>query len=504
MSNDPPLSFLTSFVDLDDAASSPLYRQLYVSIRTALTEGHLSSGTRLPSTRDLADQLGVSRNTVVSAFKELKSEGYLESRVGAGTFVCDNLPEQMTRAFSSSAENAASLQLADTESRTLSLSENARRVSDQSFTALDDPVPKTAFRQGIPALDAFPIDTWAKLASRRWRFLPSEKLVYGDSAGYPPLRKAIARHLRTSRGVRCEAEQVIVTSGAQHALSLAARVLLDPGDTAYVEDPGFPRMWAVFAAANADLRYAPINDEGIALSPLQTGETPTVVGITPSHQYPLGITMTMERRLSLLEWATRNDVWILEDDYDGQFRYSGEPLAALQGLDNAGRVLYAGTFSKTLFPALRIGFLVVPPDLVTPFVEMRATMDRCAPRINQMVLTDFITEGYLKQHIRKMRTLYATRQDTLLNAIEDELGDVIDISSSNAGLHLVGRLPQAVDDRAVSDHLADHGIIALPLSFYSNRSLDRGGLLLGYGCTSEEEIYEGVQRMSAALDSFGL
>ena len=502
MSNDLSTPFLKSFIDLDPSASSPLYRQLYQSIRTALTEGHLSSGTRLPSTRDLANELGVSRNTVVSAFRELKSEGYLESHVGAGTFVSEKLPEQMTQAFSSSVQNAASLRLANTESRPLSLSENGRQVCKHSFTALEDPVPQTAFRQGIPALDAFPIDTWAKLTSRRWRFLPSEELVYGDAAGYPPLREAIARYLRTSRGVRCEADQVLIVSGIQQAFTLAARVLLDPGDPVLVEDPGFPRMWAAFSSAGAHLQYASLDENGISPSDLRSTPSAQIVGVTPSHQYPLGMTMPMERRLALLEWANEHNVWILEDDYDSQFRYSGQPLAALQGLDNTGRVLYTGTFSKILFPALRLGFLVVPPDLVTPFTKMRATSDRCSPRINQMILTDFIAEGYFKQHIRKMRTLYASRQEALLEAIRDEMDDVIDVSPSNAGLHIVGRLPKGVDDQAVSDHLADHGIIALPLSFYSNRSLERGGLLLGYGCVSEEKIREGVCQMSDALSSF--
>lgn len=502
MSTTVSLAFLESFIELDTSTASPLYRQLYHCLRTAVTNGQLSPGTRLPSTRDLSDHLGVSRNTVVSAFEELKSEGYLESRVGAGTFVCDNLPEQMTQAFSSSVSNSAPLRLTNTESRTPSLSTTARRVCDQSFTALDDPTPQAAFRQGLPALDEFPIDTWAKLASRRWRFLPPEKLVYGDPAGYAPLREAIARYLRTSRGVRCEANQVLIVSGIQQAFTLVARVLLDPGDPVLVEDPGFPRMWTAFSSAGAHLHYASVDANGISLGDLRSTPSAQIVGITPSHQYPLGMTMPMHRRLALLEWADKHNSWILEDDYDSQFRYSGEPLAALQGLDNTGRVLYTGTFSKILFPALRLGFLVVSPDLVDPFTKMRSTSDRCPPRINQMILTDFITEGHFEQHIRKMRTLYAARQDALLNAIQDELNDVIDIGSSNAGLHLVARLPEGIDDRAVSDHLAEHGIIALPLSFYSNRSLDQGGLLLGYGCVSEEEIYEGVQRMSDAFSSF--
>lgn len=503
MTNNPLLSRLHSVVELDSSSPAPLYRQLYHELKETITEGFLSPGARLPSTRDLADELDVSRNTVVGAFEELKSEGYLESRVGAGTFVCEELPEHTTRVSpSSSARTAPPLQLTDTTSRSPSLSTNARRVCETNFVALDTPAPQTAFRQGLPALDAFPIDVWAKLASRRWRFLPTEELVYGSPAGYAPLRSAVARYLRTSRGVRCEADQVLIVSGIQQAITLTARVLLDPGDAVYVEDPGFPRMQTAFAAAGAELTHAPVDDEGITLPPLGSAPLPKVIGVTPSHQYPTGVTMSMDRRLALLEWASEHEAWILEDDYDGQFRYSGEPLAALQGLDNSGRVLYTGTFSKILFPGLRLGYLVVPPDLVDPFIRMRSTVDRCPPRTNQMILTDFITEGHFKRHIRKMRTLYANRQDALLDAIRRTLGDVIEISGSNAGLHLVGRLPKGVDDTAVSAHLDEHGIIALPLSFYSTRPLRRGGLLLGYGCVSEDEIRESVQRMAEALHSY--
>ena len=500
--DDSVLSLVNTVVDLSADASDPLYQQLYQDLQEAITRGHLPSGTKLPSTRTLADRVDVSRNTVVNAFEQLRSEGYVESRVGAGTFVSEELPEEMTQVISAAAEEVSPLQLADTKDRTPHLSMEARRIQNTSLSALDDPISQTAFRQGIPALDAFPIETWSKLASRRWRFLPPEELVYGDPAGYPPLRAAIAKYLRTSRGVLCEEDQIIIVSGAQQAITLVAQVLLDSGDPVCVEDPGFPQMRAAFTAAGARLDYAPVDEEGIKVSELTPNSSARIVGVTPSHQYPLGVTMTMERRLELLEWAAQHEAWILEDDYDSQFRYGGEPLAALQGLDNSGRVLYTGTFSKILFPALRLGFLVLPPDLVDPIVQMRSTIDRCPPRINQMVLTDFITEGHLKTHIRQMRTLYAARQDALLEAVNETLGGFIDIEPSRAGLHLVGWLPKGVDDRAVSNHLRDHDIIALPLSFYSERALDRGALLLGYGCVPEDEIYEAVRRMTSALAPF--
>ena len=494
-------SHLRSLIDLDRSASTPLYQQLCGDLRRAITDGTLSPGARLPSTRTLTDQLDISRNTAASAFNQLRSEGYLERRVGAGTYVAGELPDRQMRVDPPNQELSASLQLTDTSTRTETLSEGLQGV-ETPLSMLEDPSAQMAFRPGIPALDAFPIETWSTLASRRWRSLPAEQLVYGDPAGYPPLREAVAEYLRTARGVRCEAEQVLIVGGVQQACTLAARVLLDPEDRVYVEDPGFPRMRAAFASVGAQTTPVPVDEDGLALSAAQAESPPRMVGITPSHQYPLGVTMTLDRRVELLEWAADHDVWILEDDYDSEFRYSGEPIAALQGLDNAGRVLYAGTFSKVLFPALRLGYLVVPSDLVDPFSKMRALSDRCPPRVDQMILTDFITEGHFEQHIREMRTLYAARQRALLDAIDTHLSDVIDINPDDAGLHLIGGLPDGVDDEAVSAHLDDHDIVALPLSFYAERPLDRGGLLLGYSGVPEDEIDGEVRRMAAALASF--
>lgn len=498
---DLPLSLIDTLVTLDRSDSTALYRQLYRDLQNAIREGQLSADTRFPATRTLADHLDVSRNTVKNAFDQLRSEGYVYSRVGSGTYVASELPERHTQ-VNQPDSNLSSLQLANTRARSPSLSERADRVAGLSLSKVENPRTEMAFRPGVPALDAFPIDTWSTLASRRWRSLPANQLVYGDPAGYPPLREAVAEYLRTARGVRCEATQVLIVNGIQQACTLAARVLLNPDDEVYVEDPGFPQLQAAFEAVNARVRPIPVDDEGLTL-PADADETPPqMVGITPSHQYPLGMTMPLSRRLKLVEWAARHETWIFEDDYDSEFRYSGEPIAALQGLDNAGRVLYAGTFSKVLFPALRLGYLVVPPDLVDPFIKMRSIADRGSPRVDQMILTDFITEGHFEQHIRQMRTLYATRQTAILEAIDREIGDFIDIDPNDAGLHLIGWLPDGVDDRAVSDHLAQHDLVALPLSFYSDRSLERGGLLLGYGGVPEEDIYTRVRHMANALSSF--
>lgn len=494
------LSFLEGTVDVDRSSKTePLYAQLYEDLRQSIVTGELPKGARLPSTRRLAEKLDVSRNTVVDAFDQLCSEGYLTSQVGSGTFVAENLPERHTRVRPPTESNS-SLYVPDLQAQVPSLSERADHLMDHSLSPLSDPVEQQAFRPGIPAFDAFPIERWSKLASRRWRTLPASQLEYGNPAGYPPLREAVAEYLRTARGARCEAEQVIIVSGIQQAFSLAGRVLLDPGDEVFVEDPGFPRMRGAFAAVGAQVRSIPVDEEGF---PVPTHETPPqMVGVTPSHQYPLGITMSLSRRKELLKWSSDNDVWILEDDYDSEYRYSGQSIAALQGMDNGGRVLYAGTFSKVLCPALRLGYLVVPPQLTDAFTKMRMVSDRCPPRVGQMVLSDFITEGYLEQHIRRMRMLYANRQAALLDAIEENLAPFIEPNPSNAGLHMVGRLPPDVDDQAVSDRLSEYDIIALPLSFYSQHPMERGGLLLGYAPIPEDEIKRTVLQMAEILAPF--
>lgn len=499
---DVQISLIKSLVDLDRSAPEPLYTQFYEALRQAIVNRKLPRGTRLPSTRALANELGISRNTVTKAFDQLRSEGYVKSQIGSGTYVAERLPERHTEVHRPPPGPDYSLRLPDLSSRSPTLAERADQLMGCSLSPLKNSVEQKAFRPGVPAFDAFPIETWSNLVSRRWRSLPPDQLVYGDPVGYFPLREAIAGYLRTARGVRCEADHVLITSGIQQAFTLVARVLIDPDDEVCVEDPGFLRMRAAFAAVGAQLHSTPVDDEGLDLSASEDSASPRMVAITPSHQYPLGVTMSLSRRQQLLEWGSNNETWILEDDYDSEFRYSGRPIAALQGMDNDGRVLYTGTFSKVLFPALRLGYLVVPPPLVEPFAKMRTVSDRCPPRVPQMILSDFINEGHFGEHLRQMRTLYAARQATLLDALEEELGSFLEINSSDAGLHLVGRLPKGVDDQAVSSRLAEHNIIALPLSFYAERFLERGGLLLGYGAVPEEKIRRKVRRMAEILEPF--
>ncbi|MFB6272079.1 MAG: PLP-dependent aminotransferase family protein [Salinibacter sp.] len=497
--NEHPTSLVLRCVELDSDGTVPLYRQLYRDLRQAILSSKLLPEMQLPATRVLAEKLDISRNTVLEAYDQLTAEGYLESRVGSGTYVAQELPEELLRVRGQSHLHP-SRQISDGSGEASPLSARGELLTDielSSFRADEKPRP---FRPGLPALDAFPIETWSQLTGRRWRSLPASMLGYRQSTGYPPLRKAISAYLQDSRGVHCSPEQVIIVSGTQQAITLTAHVLLDPGDRAWIEDPGYPRAKGAFRWAGARTTPVPLDDEGLTIAPLRSGdEDARLAYVTPSHQYPLGMTMSLPRRLELLDWAETSEAWILEDDYDSEYRYEGRPIAALQGLDDAGRVIYVGSFSKVLFPALRLGYLVVPEGLVQPFSAAKSLVGRCPPLAPQMVVTDFLEEGHFERHLRRMRTLYAERQSVLIEALNANLGDQIDISSDEAGLHLTVFLNDDLDDQVVSAALEEQGVVAPPLSFYASRSLDREGLVLGYAALNESDIRDGVDRLGETL-----
>jgi GntR family transcriptional regulator/MocR family aminotransferase len=350
----------------------------------------------------------------------------------------------------------------------------------------------------VPALDQFPYRLWSRLAARRWRRQPL--LDYGDPGGYAPLREAIAEYVRLARGARCLAEQVIITSGSQQGVDLAARVLLDPGDAVWMEDPGYSGARAALQVAGASIVPVPVDREGLVV---EEGERVApearLAYVSPSHQFPVGVTMSAGRRLALLRWASRAGAWILEDDYDSEFRYDARPLAALQGMDEDGRVIYVGTFSKTLFPALRLGYLIVPEGLVEVFRAARAVSDRQSPTMDQVVLADSLVGGHFARHARRMRRLYSERQEVLVDAVRGRLGDRLEVFPSAAGMHLLGWLRPAVDDTLVSAKAAALGIEAAPLSRYALVQPPRGGLLLGWAAYSPQAIREGVVRLEEAL-----
>jgi len=479
---------------LDRRARAGLQRQLYDELRAAILCGRLTPGARLPASRVLASDLGVSRNTVTGAFDQLLAEGYLEGRVGSGTYVARTLPEELLRVRASDA--------AARKPRTAArrLSRRGRVLATTPVALRRDLALPRAFLPGVPALDEFPRDLWARLASRLMRHAPASLLTYADSAGYRPLRRAIAEHLRAARGVRCTADQVIVTAGSQQALDLAARVLLDPGNTAWVEDPGYLGSRAALQGAGVRCAPIPVDGDGLRVEVgLRRSPEARLACVTPSHQYPLGVTMSLPRRMALLEWARRRSAWIVEDDYDSEFRYAGRPLAALQGLDTAGLVVYTGSFSKVLFPALRLGYLVVPEGLVDAFLSARALTDRHSPGLEQAIVAEFIEAGHFGRHVRRMRALYAERRQMLAEALERELGGGIEVTGGEAGMHLVAWLSGHASDRDVSERAAAAGIIAPPLSAYTMRARIRPGLRLGYAALSERQIREGVRILAKVL-----
>jgi GntR family transcriptional regulator/MocR family aminotransferase len=480
---------------LDPRSSTPLHRQLYDEIRTAVLAGRLSAGARLPSTRTLASDLAISRNTVAGAFDQLLAEGYIASRPGAGTFVAKELPEELLR-VSPGARTPAGHRTPAPQ-----LSKRGRMLAATPVApAARQGASACAFRPGIPALDAFPRDLWARIAARLYRQSKADIFSYGDPAGYPPLRRAIAEYLRAARGVNCIWEQVIVTSGSQQALDLAARVLLDPGDTAWVEDPGYCGARGAWTAAGVRCAPVAVDAEGLSVAHGESSAPQArMVYVSPSHQYPLGVTMSLARRMALLAWARRRSAWIAEDDYDSEFRYAGRPLAALQGLDTSGRVIYIGTFSKVLFPALRLGYMVVPDGTVDAFASARALADRHPPGPSQALVAEFLEEGHFARHVRRMRTLYGERQAALVSAARREWAGLLDVSPADAGMHLVAWLPEGSSDREASNRAAAAGVTAPPLSAYCQSATARPALLLGYSSVNARKIQEAARRLAAAM-----
>src|SRR6184192_799028 len=479
---------------LDARSGATLQRQVYDGLRAAILAGRLRPGTRLPSTRSLAADLAVARNTVTAAFGQLVAEGYAEARVGAGTVVARALPDDLTKV-------AARLALDNGGTPVRNRPRISRRGRSLSAARACCDLPTLRpFQPGWPALDQVPLDLWWRLAMLVGRRLGRELLGHGDPAGYPPLRKAIAEYVAVSRGVRCAAEQVVVTAGSQQALFVAAQVLLDPDDAAWVEDPAYPGTVNALRAAGARLVPIPVDAEGIDVRfAEQRRPAPRVVAVTPSHQYPLGVTMTLARRLELLRVARRARAWVLEDDYDSEFRYSSRPIPALQGLDQDGRVIYLGTFSKTLFPALRLGYAVVPADLVRPFTAVRSVLDVHSPVLEQAVLAEFITAGYFERHLRRMRALYAERQQVLLEEARRHLAGLVELAPSGAGLQCVGWLAPGLDDQAAARAAAAHDVDVTPVSRFALRRLSRPGLLLSFGAFEPRQIRAGVQRLAEAL-----
>jgi GntR family transcriptional regulator/MocR family aminotransferase len=472
-------------------SETPAYRWLYASLRAEILDGRLRSGARLPATRDFARQYRWSRGTIVSAFELLKSEGYLRGTVGSGTYVSRILPDallQVTRAPAAT----PSMQ----RKKKSSVSDYGRRVN--LFPAFEIR-PSRAFRANVPALDLFPTTLWAQITARRLRRASMHLLLGCDPMGYAPLRDAVADYLTTSRGVKCGPEQIAIVSGVQEALDLTSRLLLNPGDCVCMEDPGYPGARMVFEAVGAKVSAVPLGPEGMNARG-QTLRGSRLVYVTPGHQFPLGIPMSLSRRLELLEWARKSGALIFEDDYDSEYRYSGPPIPALQGFDRHGSVIFAGSFSKVLFPSLRLGYLVIPPDLVALFTATISLTTRHAPVPEQAVLCDFITEGHFGRHLRRMREVYAERLSVLLESAREKLAGLLEISEIEAGLQTVGWLCQGIEAESATSAAAARDVEVFPLSRYSQGRVAREGLQLGFAAVDAREIRRGVQDLATALE----
>lgn len=438
----------------------------------------------------LAHDLGVSRNTVTAAFEQLAAEGYVVGRIGAGSFVSQQLPEDALHAR----RDAAALRRQGAPAPGPSL-RGATLVELSGGPSR----PRT-FAPGLPELAAFPFEVWARLLAKHWRRPPSSFLIGSDPLGWRPLRVAIAAYLGAARAVRCTPDQIMIVSGAQQALDLAARVLLDPGDTAWIEDPGYQGLRGALIAAGAVLAPVPVDAEGISIEAgVRRAPRARLACVSPSHQYPLGITMSLARRLELLDWARAADAFVLEDDYDSEYRYAGRPLAALQGLDADGRVIYVGTMSKVMFPGLRLGYMVVPDHLVAAFAAVRRVTDTHPPMLAQPALAEFIEAGHLTQHIRRMRSLYAQRQGQLVAACAELASGRLDVRPAEAGMHVVAGLPDGLDDRHIAAGARARGIEAPALSSFYSEAPARQGLMLGYAGVTKGEIRRGVAELAAVI-----
>ena len=481
-------------IALEPGGKHPLYGQLYDWFRTAILDGRLRPGQRVPSTRSLATDLGISRAPVLGAFEQLHAEGYLQTTVGAGTHIATALPEDRTRFPAMRTRSRRG------HKRSLRIARNTRALLPRQVEPWFQHTGP--FRVSLPALDHFPFNTWSALFARHARRPRLETTGYGDPFGYMPLREAIAEYLGTVRAVRCTPNQVMIVSGSQHGLQVAVRTLLEPGDAVWMEEPGYPGARQVFVSAGVEMVPVPVDAEGLDVKEgLRRQPGARAVYITPSHQYPLGHTMSAARRVQLLDWAARSGAWILEDDYDSEYRFGGRPIASLQGLDADARVIYVGTFSKVLFPALRMGYVVVPEDLIPAFRAAREAVDIFPPGLVQAALADFIKEGHFARHIRRMKMLYAERRKTLSASIRKYMGADIEIVGAEAGMHLVMMLPAGVDDKAVGVSAAAAGIATIPLSTCCLRHPRLGGLVLGYAHTNGEQIHEAVQKLAAIVDS---
>ncbi|BAZ66398.1 MAG: PLP-dependent aminotransferase family protein [Pelatocladus maniniholoensis HA4357-MV3] len=481
-------------IALDSNINVPLHQQLYEEIRKAILNGRLLRNQRIPSTRKLSKSLGISRTTVTNCYEQLFSEGYIRTIVGSGTYVCAQLPDDLLHSAPiESVQKSASGQSP--------LSEYAASLIENDVFINTEPQAPINFRYGRPAFELFPMQLWRKLLSRHCRS-HSHWLDYAtDALGYERLREAIARYLSQSRAVQCEPEQVMITNGTQQALYLVMRLLINPGDVVALEDPGYLSARRIFLAQGAKLLPVPVDESGLIVRDLgnYTGENIKLIYVTPSHQFPTGAILSLSRRLELLAWAHSHGAMIIEDDYDSEYRYGDRPIPALQGLDKSDCVLYMGTFSKVLFPSLRIGYLVLPKSLVPIFARAKWLSDRHLPLLEQYVLTDFIEEGHLERHIRKMRQHYDLCRQVLVQALSDRFGERVTILGEKAGLHLMVKLQTQLTDEEIIEGAASLGVGMISAQSQYLKGNVTGEFIFGYSELTQQQIREGIYRLAKVI-----
>ena len=483
------LAELLSF-PLDQSSSVPLFRQIYLGLRAAIQKGQLREEARLPSSRDFALALGVSRTSVLSAYEQLLAEGYIEGRRGSGTYVAPLVDAYME---GSEARRATQSQAADS-----SASKRAQRLLNVTEHIVH--ASSIAFNTGVCAPDARSFEKLKQLGARHLSGIEADYRGYSEPLGRWDLRDLIAEYLRAARAVECEASNIIVTTGAQQAVDLAVKVLVDPGDPVWVEDPCYPIAHAALRAAGAVTVPVPVDAEGMQVQRgLATCPEARVAYVTPSHQYPLGVTLSLTRRIELLEWARSAGSWIIEDDYDSEFRYDGRPLSSMQGLDQGQRVIYVGTFSKVLLPGLRLGYAVIPDNLIEPFAAARLVTDRQPAVLEQLILRDFIGEGHFTGHIRRMRKVYLAARDQLVDLISRELAGTLTVDAPSQGMHLIARTMGERRDVELAQLARRAEVVARPVSRMFKGPHGLSALMLGFTGFSAIEMQLGISRLRRAF-----
>ncbi|WP_374643666.1 PLP-dependent aminotransferase family protein [Tabrizicola sp.] len=476
---------LLTLIRIDRVGGAPLSRQIEEPLRSAILAGSLPGGTRLPSSRALAADLGVSRQTVVQVLESLAAEGFLEMRRGSGTFVAATIPQHLPQRLASPAGATAAS----------AVSGLGRRFAATGIGY--DPAESRPFLPNSPAYDRFPFALWQKYVTRQGRQAWRGAMSYGDPAGYAPLRRAIAEYLALHRSDACDPEQIVITAGGHAAFMIATLLLTDPGDGLLFEDPGPLVARKLFESLGRRLVHVPVDDEGMVLAEAE-GSGARMAFVMPSRQHPMGRSMSLVRRLQLLDWANAGDAWILEDDYDSEFRYTGRPLPSIRSIDGGGRVIYVGTFSKALFPALRLGYLVLPPGLVGMFRNAMALMFRSAPLASQMALAGFIADGHFTSHLRRMRELYAERRQAFLD-VAGRCGGSFRVEIPDSGMNAIAWLADGRDDREAARRAAGAGVHGYALADYCARPYPRQGLLLGFTGVAPHQLAPGLEALARVL-----